>query len=154
MVDSLVVKNLAWIYAIARTFCRNRYDAEDLAGETILKVLVNKGRYDSNQSFRLWVLVIMRNTFCVHIRHRGIVASSDKVPEVINYIDPCRCSIIDDEMSIVERSIRDSVSAQCAYMYAKGYSYKEIADAQGVNVNIVKSRIHQGRKMLIKRLNR
>ena len=42
MIESLLLRNLSWIRGIARTFCRNRDDAEYLAGDTILKVLLNE----------------------------------------------------------------------------------------------------------------
>ena len=48
-------------------------DAEDLVGDTILKVLLNYDKFDTARSFRLWVLVVMRNTFYNRQRHYGVV---------------------------------------------------------------------------------
>ena len=44
-------------------YCKNRMDAEDLAGETILKILSNKHSYDESKPFKPWCSVIMLNTY-------------------------------------------------------------------------------------------
>lgn len=128
-------------------------DAEDLASETILKVLLNADRYDTSKSFRLWVLVIMRNTFCSRIRHSGIVETFLNLPDGVSFGDPATYTIDNECMSVVTECSKSSVGARSALLYAQGYSYNEIADMQGVTVNIVKSRIHQGRKIIMRMLS-
>ena len=141
---------MSWIKGIARTFCRNRAEADDLVGETILKVLLNADKYDADKSFRLWVLVIMRNTFRVRIRHTGIVEPYNNLPDYKYECDPEKNTVVSQHMRIINSLAESSVGVRCAILYAQGYSYLEIAELQGVTVNVVKSRIHHGR-MLIKR---
>lgn len=150
MIKSLLLHNMSWIKGIARTFCRNRTDADDLVGETILKVLLNADKYDADKSFRLWVLVIMRNTFRVRIRHTGIVEPYSNLPDYKHECDPEKNTVVSQHMRIINSLAESSVGVRCAILYAQGYSYLEIAELQGVTVNVVKSRIHHGR-MLIKR---
>lgn len=150
MIESLLLHNMPWIKGIARTFCRNNADAEDLVGETILKVLLNAERFDVGKSFRLWVLVIMRNTYLSRRRHVGIVEPFSNLPDCKFDCDPAKNTILKEDMRIIDGLSEKSVGVRCAILYAQGYSYMEIADMQGVSVNIVKSRIHHGR-MLIKR---
>lgn len=153
MIESLVLKNLSWIRGIARTFCRNRMDAEDLASETILKVLLNADKYDAGRSFRLWALVIMRNTFRSRVRNSGIVETFDKLPDGVHGGDPSTYAIVNECMNVVSECVKSSVGARSALLYAQGYSYNEIADMYGVTVNIVKSRIHHGRQLIMRMLS-
>ena len=148
------MRNLSWIRGIARTFCRNRDDAEDLAGDTILKVLLNADKYDADKSFRLWVLVIMRNTYRSGKRNVGRVEPFGNLPDSSFLDDPSTRTITNEYMGIIEECARSSVSVRSALLYAQGYSYNEIADMQGVTVNIVKSRIHHGRKLIMRRISR
>ena len=128
-------------------------DAEDLASETILKVLLNAEKFDVSRSFRLWVLVIMRNTFRSRSRNRGVVESFDKLPEDVHGSDPSAYAIVNECMSVVNECVKSSIGARSALLYAQGYSYNEIADMQGVTVNIVKSRVHHGRKLIYRKLS-
>lgn len=61
--EQTVVEQYQWILKLAKKYCRNTMDAEDLAGETICKILCNKGKFDSGRSFRPWCSVIMLNTY-------------------------------------------------------------------------------------------
>ena len=147
------MRNMPWMKGIARTFCRNRTDAEDLVGETILKVLLNADKYDADKSFRLWVLVIMRNTYRSSRRHVGIVEPYDNLPDCPFGSDPVTSTIVGEYMRIVKRLAKTSVSVRCAILYAQGYSYNEIADIQEVSVNVVKSRIHHGRRLIMRSIS-
>ena len=39
MISNLIEKHYKWIMQTSYKYCKNRMDAEDLAGETILKIL-------------------------------------------------------------------------------------------------------------------
>ncbi|MBO4551391.1 MAG: RNA polymerase sigma factor [Bacteroidaceae bacterium] len=153
MIEKLLLRNLTWIKGIAHSFCRNRMDAEDLVGDTILKVLLNADRFDVDKSFRLWVLVIMRNTYRLKLRHTGIVETFDKIPECYLEADPGKDIASCDSVALIEECAKSRVCVRSALLYAHGYSYSEIADIQGVSVNIVKSRILHGRRHILKRLS-
>ena len=153
MIESLLLRNLSWIRGVSRTFCKNRDDAEDLAGDTILKVLLNADKYDADKSFRLWVLVIMRNTFRSGMRNLGVVEAFGYLPDCSFCDDPSAYTITSEYMDIIEWCAKSSINVRSALLYAQGYSYNEIADMQEVSINIVKSRIHRGRKLIYRRLS-
>jgi RNA polymerase sigma-70 factor (ECF subfamily) len=150
MIEALLIKNLSWINGIARTFCRNRMDAEDLVGDTILKVLLNADRYDIGKPFRIWVLVIMRNTFHNRLRRIGIVESFADLPECPCDEDPTRHYTLNENVATIEAYAKTSVCVRCALLFAQGYSYGEIAGIQDVTPNIVKCRVHHVRRLIIK----
>ena len=153
MIEELLLRNMSWMKGIARSFCRNKMDAEDLVGDTIMKVLLNADRFDVSKKFRPWVLVIMRNTFRIKLRHIGIVETSDILPECPYANTPASVAITNESMAVIEECAGSSVGVRSALLYAQGYSYYEIAEMQGVSVNIVKSRIHHGRKLILRKLS-
>ena len=42
-----------WILRVARKFCCSMQDAEDLAGDTVYKLLVNRDKFDCSKPLRL-----------------------------------------------------------------------------------------------------
>lgn len=62
-IEHLVVNNITWLRKKALLLCPNEFDAEDLASETIEKILRSRDRFDSRKDFRPWALTVMRNTF-------------------------------------------------------------------------------------------
>ena len=148
-----MLRNLAWINGIARAFCRNRIDAEDLVGDTVLKILMYGGHYDESKSFRLWVFVIMRNILRNKRRNIGIVETYWSLPDVIDCCDLSKRSMATELISLIEEYAGSGVGIKSVLLYAQGYSYKEIADMMGVTVNIVKSRILHGRRRIIQLLS-
>lgn len=153
MIELLLLRNLAWINGIARAFCRNRMDAEDLVGDTVLKILMYGGHYDESKSFRLWVFVIMRNILRNKRRNLGIVETYWSLPDVIDCCDLSKRNMATELISLIEEYAGSGVGIKSVLLYAQGYSYKEIADMMGVTVNIVKSRILHGRRRIIQLLS-
>ena len=153
MIESLLLRNLTWINGIARAFCRNRMDAEDLVGDTVLKILMYGGHYDESKSFRLWVFVIMRNILRNKRRNLGIVETYWSLPDVIDCCDLSKRNMATELISFIEEYSGSGVGIKSVLLYAQGYSYKEIADMMGVTVNIVKSRILHGRRRIIQLLS-
>ena len=54
-----------WILKVARKFCCSMQDAEDLAGDTVYKLLVNRDKFDCSKPLQPWCLIIMRNTYII-----------------------------------------------------------------------------------------
>lgn len=150
MIEQLLVENLTWIKCVARTFCHNKCDAEDLAGETILKILLNKDRYDHDRSFRLWVLVIMRNTYIVTRRKAYKVTYYGEVPDMLHERSPDVSLEVRQYLHIIRKCARESRCVDSLIKYAKGYSYKEIAELEHCTIDAVKFRIHHARALLLK----
>lgn len=149
-IEELVVKHAGWIRKKARRFYSDEYDADDLASETIYKCLSQARRFDSERRFKPWALTIMENTFKTQYNRRKCVLFTDYDdydPYIGNEYADQRASI-NRILSIVRDCGRKSRCIECVLLYAKGYSYDEIADIVGIPVGTVKSRVAAGRKML------
>ena len=149
-VEQLVAENLSWLRDMALRYCRNGYDAEDLAGETAEKLLRHRGKYDARKSFRAWALTIMRNTFITWFNRRRCVPFTG-LNDSIHVASPYAA---DQQMAIsailfaIRQCARRSVAVECVILYAKGYNYGEISAMLGIPLGTVMSRISNGRKML------
>lgn len=149
-IEDLVVKHAGWIRRKARRYYTDEFDADDLASETIYKCLSQARRFKHDMSFKPWALAIMENTYITQYNRRKCVLFTDYEdydPYIgDDYADP-RASV-NRILSIVRDCGRKSCCIECVLLYAKGYSYDEIAEKIGIPVGTVKSRVSAGRKML------
>lgn len=149
-IEELVIKHAAWIRKKARRYYSDEYEADDLASETIYKCLSQGKRFDSERSFKPWALTIMENTYITQYNRRRCVLFTG-----LDDYDPYSESESADQrasvqriLSVIRECARKSCCIDCVLLYAKGYSYDEIADIEGIPVGTVKSRVAAGRKML------
>ena len=63
----------SWIRGVACRMAGDDMDGEDLAHDTIIKALLNAGRYDHGRDLKPWLLAIMSNTWKSLERHRACV---------------------------------------------------------------------------------
>lgn len=149
-IERLVVENLTWLHRKAQMFYPNVFDAEDLAEETIEKMLRSRDRFDSRKDFRPWALIVMRNTFITQYNRQKCVPFIG-MDESYSYASPYGA---DQELEVsyilsaVRNCARKSVAIECVILYAKGYNYDEIAKKLSIPKGTVMSRISNGRKML------
>jgi RNA polymerase sigma-70 factor (ECF subfamily) len=142
------------IYNFAYRLTGNPDDAADLVQEVLLRVRRGLEHYRPG-SFEAWLWRITRNAFLDEIRRRKRRPTSP-LP------DPDRSSLAvspsPDEVLAGVRLSEDVQSALLKLPYdfreavvlcdVVGLTYAEIADAIGVPVGTVRSRIHRGRKMM------
>ena len=144
-----MIEQYQWILGMARKYCRNIMDAEDLAEETIYKILSNKRKFDSSKSFRPWCSVIMLNTYITAYNHDLLIRfdSEEKADYVHSYFDAENETLKNE---LYEKCRCKSCSVDCAVMYAEGYSYEEIAKKMNIPAGTVRSRISYAREMIRK----
>lgn len=150
-VDELIVQNAGWIRRRARKYYESTQDAEDLASETIYKCLKNAGRFDPRKGFRPWASTIMENTFKTEYNRRKCVLFT----RLTSYEPGYESHMTSDQLAslgrigtIIRECGRKSCCISCVILYAKGYTYEEISEMEGIPVGTVKSRLSAGRRML------
>lgn len=154
-VEQLVIENAEWILRKAHCYYNNDFDAEDLAGDTIEKILRNKDRYDNSRSFRPWALVIMHNTYITQFNRRQCVpfVCIDEAWSCFSDYDADLNVRLKHILRIVRQQAARSKNIECVVLYALGYEYAEISKMLGIPKGTVMSRIWNGRKMLAEALN-
>lgn len=149
---SEVERDIAAIYSWIRgVACRMAgADGEDLAHDTIVKALLNAGRYDRSRDIKPWLLAIMVNTWKSVERHRSCVPFCPLLDGFAVYAphDPLDVASSRSLVSLIRGMAETDESMRSLWLYAEGYDYSEIAAMTGVKSGTVKSRIHYARKRL------
>lgn len=149
-IEHLVVEYYDWLLRKARRYYANEYDAEDLASETIEKLLVSKTHFDTRKSFKPWALTVMQNTYITRYNRQmcvPFVSLDGDYTLASSYLADQELAI-SNILEAVRKCARKSISIECVILYAKGYNYQEIAKMLRLPVGTVMSRISNGRKML------
>lgn len=143
------------IYNFAYRLTGNREDANDLTQEVLLRVRRGLSDYKPG-SFEGWLWRITRNAFLDETRRRRRRPTTP-LPEDMDRIGSGSSPAPEDELAAV--SLGDEVQEallELPYEFREavvmcdvvGLSYEEIAQAVGVPVGTVRSRIHRGRRLL------
>lgn len=140
-----------WLLKTARRFCYSIQDAEDLAGDTIYKLLINRDRFDCSKPLQPWCLVVMRNIYIIRYNRGSLISftSIDIVEEHIGFDSAIHSVYFNDLMSVIQRCAEKSCCIDSVMSYANGYSYDEISKILNIPVGTVRSRISSGRKFLL-----
>ncbi len=149
-IEHLVVDNLTWLRRKAHRYYPNDDDADDLASETMEKILRSREKFNSQKSFRPWALTVMHNTYITQYNRRKCVPFVGMDGEY-SYISPYRADqelALSNIFSAIRECARRSVSVECVILYAKGYNYDEISKMLCIPKGTVMSRISNGRRLL------
>lgn len=142
------------IYNFAYRLTGNPDDSSDLTQEVLLRVRKGLRTYTPG-SFEGWLWRITRNAFLDEVRKkqrrptsvlpdedRTVVGSAPAPEDVLAEVR--LSSDVEQALLDLPYEFREAV-VMCDVV---GLSYQEIADAVGVPVGTVRSRIHRGRSML------
>lgn len=138
-------------------FVGNRYEAEDLAQDTFIKVYKKFGTLKEPDKLKSWLFQIARNTVIDFFRknkNKPFALDSvilENIPETtaVDYqervanlevskeLDRCIYQLVKEDRAIIK------------LLYYEGFSYKEIGELLHINQNTLKSRLHRARKVLL-----
>jgi RNA polymerase sigma-70 factor (ECF subfamily) len=139
---------------------RHQEDAEDALQETLLRAYANLGRFRRSCKFSTWITAIGINAALAVIRKRktrreadmeldGIEGSTwdvvDQAP------DPERCVAKGQIILFLRKKVQalpPKIQEVVASYYGHEYSLQEAAEALGISVAAVKSRLLRGRRNL------
>lgn len=149
------------VFGTALRLTRSREEAEDLAQEAIVRAYEAFDRFDGT-NFKAWILRIVTNLYINKYRQRqrgpqlnsldeeGVVepmAGEDEIPDRILF-DNLVGAEVEEALGKVPEDFRIAVLLSDV----EGLSYQEIADATGVPIGTVRSRLARGRAILRKHL--
>jgi RNA polymerase sigma-70 factor (ECF subfamily) len=149
------------VLGTALRLTRSREDAEDLAQEAIVRAYDAYERFDGS-NFKAWMLRIVTNLYINRYRQR------QRGPQLGSLEEEGAIEPVSSAAEMPDRLLFDNaVGAEIEYALAKvpedfrmavvlsdieGLSYQEIADATGVPIGTVRSRLARGRSILRKAL--
>ena len=137
--------------------------ADDLTQETMLRAFRHWSQFQPGTNVRAWLLTILRHAFINEYRRRKRQPTGVDVHEVESYAvfpevqetDPegrFFDQIVDDEVQRAIDALPDDFRETLVLCDVGGLSYQEIAEATGVPVGTVKSRLFRGRRILQRKL--
>ncbi len=168
--EGLISGHLDSLYRTALRMTRNTSDAEDLVQDTCLKAFRYFDRFEEGSNLRAWLFKILTNLFINRYRKQA------KEPVLVEY-DEAEDYLVYNQMHAaagggtnegpeqnlfnralgaeVDRAINElpeDFRIVVVMAFIEGLAYEEIAEALGVPMGTVKSRLHRGRKLLQKTL--
>jgi RNA polymerase sigma-70 factor, ECF subfamily len=145
-----------FLYSVAYRLCGNHADAQDLVQEVLVRVQRGLGTYQPG-NLEGWLSKITSNAFLDELRRRRR-RPADLLPEAdaLERVAPGSASA-EEALAManlpdhVQRALLDlpgEYRAAVVLSDVVGLSYEEIAEALGIPIGTVRSRIHRGRSRL------
>lgn len=148
--DDIVKANISWLGRVAFRFYSNKFDAEDLAQDTLCRIYYYRDKYDISRDFKPWAITIMTNIYKNRKIHNGrvVFVGLETIDDMVSSIRADNMIIYNSTLDAIYDASLRYVGVECVILYADGYSYNEIADIVGIKPGTVKSRILSGRRVI------
>ena len=157
--EELIVPEMGFLARIARTMSRSQAEADDLAQETLVKAFRAMDSFDGTYP-RAWLARIARNTAINRDqRNREFLLAEEGTVEP----EPSPSDVTDPEEIVLSAEIDPALQKALdelppafrvliQMVDVEDMSYQDAADALGIPIGTVMSRLHRGRNRLRKAL--
>ncbi len=153
--EQAVLPHLNAAYNLARWLTRNDHDAEDVVQDAFVRALRFFGGFRGDDA-RAWLLAIVRNTCYDFLRshrpHELTEAFDEEVHTVIDESQSPEAMLLRRADQIMVRRALESLPLPWREVIVlrefEGLSYKQIADATGIKIGTVMSRLARARARL------
>jgi RNA polymerase sigma-70 factor, ECF subfamily len=145
------------LFRLAMWMERHRQEAEDLVQETLLQALRSFGRFRPGTNCRAWLVAILNhvrsNRRRSRFRREAVETVDERIAQQAVFEAPVPEHLTDEEILRALRGIPQSHQDIILLSDVEGLSYKEIAEALGIPMGTVMSRLHRGRALLRRQLD-
>ena len=142
--EKYITTNLDSAYRFAYTYTKNKYDAEDVVSESIIKALNAAETIRSPEYIKTWFYKIIANTAINNLKKKN---RFDEFSEKENEI-----SMEDDHSQINLQIILDKLEVKyreiIVLRFMEDMTIKEIAQVTGINESTVKTRLYRALEIL------
>jgi RNA polymerase sigma-70 factor, ECF subfamily len=158
--DQLLRRHYDRAHAVCRRIAGSTRDADDATQEAMIRVVRNIHKFDGRSAFGTWVYRIATNTALDELRKRKrrpqlhAVDDDGDSPEHADEFAHRHVDDVADRITIdaALADLPEEFKAAVVMRDVGDLDYAEIAEALGVPVGTVKSRIARGRRMLVEKL--
>jgi RNA polymerase sigma-70 factor (ECF subfamily) len=171
--EEQVLALLGSLSGVARRLTANPADAEDLVAETVARAWRALDSLESEVAFRAWIFRILHNTFVSELRRAGArprlesLECDEAEEEEVQFSifeqmhQPFLLWFSNPEQEFIDKLLREDLDRALASLPdchrvvvvlsdLEGMSYGEIADALGIPIGTVRSRLARARGALQK----
>ena len=166
-ISSLFDQHAGKLYRTALLLLRNKEDAEDALQDGLLSGYMNLRSFEGRSQFATWLTRVVRNAALMNrrrLRIRPFLALDEFTADVAPRAsigtgpnpDPEELFARSETQNAVLGAINQlppALRSAFRLRHIRGLSTLEAARAEGVNVNVIKSRLWRARKQLVSLLN-
>jgi RNA polymerase sigma-70 factor, ECF subfamily len=135
------------IYALSLT--RDSIRADDLVQQTVVRSLAGRKSFRPGTNFPGWLFRIQRNEFISGLRReRPTVELSDAISSTLLHAQRQESGLVMREFMKAFRTLAGGQRRALLMTALEGQSHETIADASGVSIGTVKSRVSRARARL------
>jgi RNA polymerase sigma-70 factor, ECF subfamily len=142
--EGLVRRYQRRVYALAYQHLRDPVEAQDLAQEVFVRLYRNLERYDPERPFEPWFWRLAANVAATYRRQRP--APALELPDVAEATSAARDEALPLARALADLS--DDLRLPILLHYYLDLPLEEIAEAMGLSLSAVKSRLHRARALL------
>jgi RNA polymerase sigma-70 factor (ECF subfamily) len=150
--EAEVLPHLEALFRFAMWLEQERDKAEDLVQETLTEALQSFHRFKAGTNCGAWLFSILRhvrsNRQRASTRLRLVNDPDDRIADAIPFVPPVPQQLTDEEVLAALRRIPRQYQEVIVLSDVEEMTYNEIAEALGVPVGTVMSRLHRGRALL------
>lgn len=149
-------------YGYAHKLTGNPDDAMDLVQDAAVQAYRSIGTFEDGTNFKAWFMKILTNKFYkskVREARRGQTVPLDDAEDLFMYnqaesrglrdtLDEVFDKIDQEEVQRAIDKLPEEYRIVSLLYFLNEFSYEEIAEAAGIPIGTVRSRLHRGRKLL------
>jgi RNA polymerase sigma-70 factor, ECF subfamily len=142
------------VYAWTMRIVRDRGIAEDLTVETFWRIYKSRERFTAEGNFGAWAYRIATNLALSHVRR---ARREEELPEEMAQADPPDCAVQSETVGQIRQAFQRlpaKLQVTVTMALVEEQPYPEIAEALGVPLGTVKSRVFRAVRILRKQLKR
>jgi RNA polymerase sigma-70 factor (ECF subfamily) len=140
------------LFRLAMWCERDRAEAEDLVQETLVQALQSFHRFKAGTNCRAWLVTILQHLRSNRRRAKGrlpvTTAVEARIAETVAFVPQTAQQLTDDDILEALRRILPQYQEVIVLCDVEEMTYKEIAEALGVPMGTVMSRLHRGCELL------
>ncbi|MEM9411904.1 MAG: sigma-70 family RNA polymerase sigma factor [Planctomycetota bacterium] len=144
------------VYGLCYRMLGQKEDAEDATQETMVRVVRNLHRWDSNRAFEPWLLTIAGN------RCRTRLAKRIKRPNHLTLEHPLpdsrwmerEAELLSEEINLALADIRPEYRRAFQLFHEQELCYAEIAETLSIPLGTVKTWVHRARREIVLKLRK
>ena len=138
-------------------YTHNVYDAEDIAADTFLKIIIKKPKFEGNSSFKTWLYRIAINLALNYLKKSNRY-QTEEISESVAGVSSDNIEnevILSDESKMLHQALKEinpKHSLALRLYYLEGFSLQEIAVIMKKTYRQVNNIVFFGKKLLKEKL--
>jgi RNA polymerase sigma-70 factor (ECF subfamily) len=150
--ENIAMPHMNDLYRTARRTLGSQIEAEDVVQETYLQAWKSFHRFEPGTNIRAWLFKIMFHVINHHRRksYRLVTLKEEEefLFEQMAYEPPVSPELRDEDILAALDRVPQNFRAVILLADVQEFSYKEVAEALGIPIGTVMSRLNRGRHML------